>query len=63
MALRPFEPELSDVLVPNCVYRGGCPELESCGFWEHFCSDESTIQDRYDQYNVLFYDRREERDV
>lgn len=55
MALHPFEPELSDVLVPNCVYRGGCPELESCGFWERFCPAEGTIQDRYNQYNDLFW--------
>lgn len=57
MALHPFEPELSDVLVPNCVYRGGCPELESCGFWERFCLAGSTIQDRYNQYNDLFWAR------
>lgn len=56
-------PELSDVLVPNCVYRGGCPELEPCGFWERFCPAEGTIQDRYDQYNALFYERREGRDT
>lgn len=27
--------ELESVLVPNCVYRGGCPEFKSCGKWEH----------------------------
>lgn len=57
------EPELSDVLVPNCVYRGGCPEIDPCGFWENFYLAESSIQDRYDQYNALFYERREERDA
>lgn len=62
-ALHETEPELSDALVPNCVYRCGCPELESCGFWERFCQAEGTIQDRYDQYNALFYERREERDA
>ena len=62
-ALRETEPELSDVLVPNCVYRGGCPELSTCGFWERFCPDESTIKDRYDQYNALFYERRKGRDA
>ena len=62
-ALRETEPELSDVLVPNCVYRGGCPEMQSCGFWERFCTAESTIQDRYDQYNALFYERRKGRDA
>lgn len=62
-ALLPFEPELSDVLVHNCVYRGGCPELLTCGFWERLGASGGTLQDRYDQYNVLFYERREERDV
>ena len=28
-ALRETEPELSDALVPNCVYRCGCPEMKS----------------------------------
>ena len=28
--LRYDQPEISDVLVPNCVYRGGCPEMETC---------------------------------
>ncbi|MDY4994606.1 MAG: hypothetical protein SO081_03475, partial [Oscillospiraceae bacterium] len=58
VTLHETEPELSDVLVPNCVYRGGCPEMEPCGFWERFCpAVEGTIQDRYDQYNVLFWAR------
>lgn len=57
------EPELSDVLVPNCVYRGGCPEIDPCGFWENFYPVANTIQDRYDQYNALFYARREEQNA
>ena len=28
--LRKFVPELSDALVPNCIYRNGCPEFEMC---------------------------------
>lgn len=31
-ALHDFEPELADMLVPNCVYRCGCPEFTACGF-------------------------------
>ena len=62
VALHETEPELSDVLVPNCVYRGGCPELESCGFWELF-GQSGAIQGRYDLYNALFYARREGRDA
>ena len=31
-ALRKVEPILADVCVPNCIYRGGCPEPKSCGY-------------------------------
>lgn len=27
-----IEPELASVCVPECVYRGFCPEMKSCGF-------------------------------
>ena len=30
--LRNIEPELANACVPNCLYRGFCPEFESCGF-------------------------------
>lgn len=30
--LAKYEPELASVCVPECVYRGFCPELKSCGF-------------------------------
>lgn len=30
------EPEIADTLVPNCVYRCGCPEMNPCGHWEQF---------------------------
>lgn len=26
----------SMVLVPNCIYRGGCPEFRTCGLWNRF---------------------------
>lgn len=67
--LRSVQPEISDVLVPNCVYRGGCPEMECCGFWQSFAdwsmknADEivffADIQRRYDLYNRCFYERKE----
>lgn len=51
----------SDVLVPNCVYRSGCPEVKCCGFWQTFLKwskenskDISDIQKRYDAYNEYF---------
>lgn len=63
--LREVEPEISDVLVPNCVYRCGCPEMQTCGVWEAWMRKTggrigtSYIQDRYDVYNQLFYGRGE----
>lgn len=30
-ALKEHEPELAKACVPDCVYRGGCFEYESCG--------------------------------
>ena len=29
--LRKIEPELAAACVPNCLYRGFCPEIKSCG--------------------------------
>lgn len=61
------QPEISDVLVPNCVYRCGCPEMDGCSFWSDFVnwcredwdSDVRTcdIQGRYALYNVYFGER------
>lgn len=61
---------IADVLVPNCVYRGGCPEhstkdKDKCKFYETFRDycweqgiDIADIQSRYDAYNKLFIERR-----
>ena len=64
ITLDAVQPELSGVLVPNCVYRCGCPELQSCGLWEDFNdwvlenADRfllyASIQERYDFYNEYF---------
>lgn len=60
--------EESDVLVPNCIYRGGCPELSCCGLWQKFLKwsgdrskDLGTIQKRYDAFNEYFYDSLEDK--
>lgn len=62
------EPEIADVLVPNCVYRGFCPEMNKCGFW-HRLSEKMTHEEildgekRYAVYNKYFKNRLEmERD-
>lgn len=55
VAISKVEPEIGEVLVPNCVYRGGCPEIKCCGFYERLISDwdavEDDIQDRYETYH------------
>lgn len=54
----------SDVLVPNCIYRMGCPEFKTCGYIQGFVNwcevnnkdlDMKDIQQRYDLYNEYFY--------
>lgn len=57
-AIHEIEPEIGDVLVPNCVYRGGCPERVSCGFYERFIKNNGETYDiieRYEKYNKEFY--------
>lgn len=54
---------VADVLVPNCIYRGGCPEYSKddenrCRFYENFVKKHGQIgdiQERYDLYNQDFY--------
>lgn len=66
-ALYLIEPALSDVLVPNCVYRCGCPEMSMCKelIWvkfKHWCYgkeikvEELPIKRRYELYNEWFYE-------
>lgn len=33
-AIRKVEPELSSCMVPECVYRGHCPEMNGCGYYD-----------------------------
>lgn len=57
--------EISDVMVPNCIYRMGCPEFKCCGHIQKFynfafnkgycAADMQDIQLRYDLYNDFFY--------
>ena len=59
-AIKEVQPELADVLVPNCVYRGGCPEINECGFYRRLCMQHPTarsrgIRVRYAAYNSEFY--------
>lgn len=59
-ALHKVEPEISDVLVPNCIYRCGCPEPGGCRWFETISEIQpafrsTDIQERYDAYNNYFY--------
>lgn len=61
--IRSVEPEIAEVLVPNCVYRCGCPEKTGapCKFWDHLVKETGgaimtpDIQERYDLYNSIFW--------
>lgn len=59
MELHKIQPEIADVLVPNCVYRCGCPEMQCCGLFQKMFSENpdicsSDISKRYDAYNQYF---------
>lgn len=68
MALHKECPELSDALVPNCVYRCGCPEFQECGYFRRFSKwaneqgeprpSPLRIQGRYDLYNEFFWEEK-----
>lgn len=56
------QPEVSDVLVPNCVYRCGCPEINGCHWYEKTIVNNprlksTDIQTRYNAYNEMFENR------
>ena len=70
-AIHDVQPEIADVLVPNCVYRAGCPELlqqgKKCKFFEIMCykypnAASTDIQKRYDAYNRYFFGTHKEND-
>jgi len=59
-AIHEVQPEISNVLVPNCVYRGLCPEMQPCGYWQNFIRDMSKEEIvnwgyRYVAYNGKFW--------
>ena len=58
------------VLVPNCIYRMGCPEFRTCGYirrfkgWVEYNKDVPNdwymdIQTRYELYNEYFKETRQ----
>lgn len=58
-AIHEIQPEIADVLVPNCIYRCGCPEKDGCGWYDRMVIKYPSlraidIQKRYDTYNKIF---------
>ena len=62
-SLTDIDKPVGDVLVPNCIYRAGCPELEMCpqkhwAVFLRYCKERelpiNTIRARYDAYNQFF---------
>lgn len=45
--IRPNEPELFSVCVPECVYRGFCPEFKPCGY-----AQTQAFQDAVEAYRT-----------
>lgn len=63
VTIHQYETELSDSMVPNCVYRGFCPEFTECGFWKKLNSTMTKEEivnwhDRYRIYNKEFWKTR-----
>lgn len=68
--LHETHPLEADVLMPNCLYRMGCPEFYCCGhigeFFKWYNENHieefpyCNIQKRYDLYNEWFYSTRKE---
>lgn len=62
-AIHEVQPELSDVCVPQCCYRGLCSEIVPCGYWERISKDWTKEQicdwhERYRLYNEIFWEGR-----
>lgn len=60
--LHKTHPNEADMLVPNCVYRGGCPEFAPCSVWTKFVERNNhenlfDLHVRYKVYNKEFYER------
>lgn len=49
-------------MVPSCIYRGGCSEINGCDFYKKFLERHpeitvnTTIEERYDIYNADFFE-------
>lgn len=65
-AITEVQPEIGNVLVCNCCYRGFCPEMQSCGYWERLTQNATKEQicsweERYKIYNDDLARRMQEK--
>ena len=56
------EEEVALVMQPMCIYRCGCSEFETCGYWQNFLKNYShedlyDIETRYRLADEFFYKR------
>ena len=63
LAITEKDKDIGHVLVPNCIYRCGCPEMNKCGLINEFkdwCKEKEIefdwfdIKARYNAYNMFF---------
>lgn len=61
--LKEYEPELVKVCVPECVYRGFCPEFNSCGYthlaYEKFRKELDNYRGNINGYGTEEYSKKE----
>lgn len=55
-AIKEYDPDIYWACVPECVRCGGCPEYNTCGYYENLMKDASkeeqmTLVLRYNRYN------------
>lgn len=73
IALESEDKAMSKVLVPNCIYRFGCPEFTPCGFFKNFLEfaeqnnisieQLSDINIRYELFSKMLKTRHRETNV
>ena len=52
-AIKPYEPELYNVCVPMCVYRGHCSEMFGCGY-----DKTDAFKERLSEYRNLIHNEK-----
>lgn len=55
-AIKEYDEDVYWACVPECIYRGGCPEYQGCGFYDAFMKDateeeKTNMVKRYNYYN------------